>query len=430
MGKLLLIALYLGNAITSIIYPWIGIIVVTLIIVLTPHNIWWWNFEGSKPVFYTLTPVILGTIFWIVRGNCQFKFIKSKTSFLFFLMWGSSVISYLFGPYVDVFNEYRFFDSHNVFLTYNKTILYGILLLLLIDNYKKYTYLCYVFSSTHIYMTYWANKQYLIYNVHGRLNGPAGPWGSIYYDENIFAMLLLATMPFVFYLALIAKNKVIKYALFFVLPFGWHAVFLTGSRGGLITLFIVSILISFRSLKGSYILGFLLMLMIAFAWQGGSIMKQRAGTIDNYSEDESAMGRIDAWSAAIEMAKAHPFTGVGFAAFGQAFSSFSNERPRVAHNTFFQLLGENGLLGACSFLGIILYPICKLFALAKRIKRTNIMADRTLLFSIEAILASLISFGVSAIFLSLDQYDIFYVLIVMANFIILYGNNRIFSGGK
>jgi probable O-glycosylation ligase (exosortase A-associated) len=279
-------------------------------------------------------------------------------------------------------------------------------------------------------MTYWANKQYLIYNVHGRLNGPAGPWGSIYYDENIFAMLLLATMPFVFYLALIAKNKVIKYALFFVLPFGWHAVFLTGSRGGLITLFIVSILISFRSLKGSYILGFLLMLMIAFAWQGGSIMKQRAGTIDNYSEDESAMGRIDAWSAAIEMAKAHPFTGVGFAAFGQAFSSFSNERPRVAHNTFFQLLGENGLLGACSFLGIILYPICKLFALAKRIKRTNIMADRTLLFSIEAILASLISFGVSAIFLSLDQYDIFYVLIVMANFIILYGNNRIFSGGK
>jgi O-antigen ligase len=63
------------------------------------------------------------------------------------------------------------------------------------------------------------------------------------------------------------------------------------------------------------------------------------------SEEASAQGRIQAWSAGIQMFKESPFWGVGYRQFGDIHGL-------VAHNAFVHVLGELGLLGAVPFVGM------------------------------------------------------------------------------
>ncbi len=96
-----------------------------------------------------------------------------------------------------------------------------------------------------------------------------GPTGltrdGIYRDENTFAMLcLLLGLPFVYYLGWELKKKWIRLFLWVFIPFGWHAIFLTGSRGGLLGSIVIMVLILFISNKKILVLPLLLIFVIFY----------------------------------------------------------------------------------------------------------------------------------------------------------------------
>ena len=73
-----------------------------------------------------------------------------------------------------------------------------------------------------------------------------------------------------------------------------------------------------------------------------------AGTLTaGYRDDASSMGRVEAWSAGMDMLRSHPLVGVGE---GQ----FPEFHERDAHNSFVRAGAELGFFGLYSWVGMLL----------------------------------------------------------------------------
>lgn len=74
----------------------------------------------------------------------------------------------------------------------------------------------------------------------------------------------------------------------------------------------------------------------------------------NYRDDESSMGRVEAWVAGMNMLRDHPFIGVGK---GQ----FIDHHTKDSHNSFVRAGAELGFIGLYAFVGILCSSFYSLF---------------------------------------------------------------------
>lgn len=413
--------LILVNGLVSLAAPWIGITLAYLFALMTPQNIWFWVFEGIRPFFMVVVPAVIGFCLAAIAGKVQFARLRTRINGLLFVMWVCMTIAYYFGPYVDVVNAWRFFDPGYMFETLQKTYLTYFIATLLIDNDRKLKAAAMVMVITVAYMTWWTNAQYLFEGQWGRIGGPHTPSGQgIYNDENIFATLFVVGIPFLFYLGKFVDSRLARWAVWAIIPFAWHAVFLTGSRGGLLGIaatLLLFVLRSERKLAGVFAVA---AFAVAFVWQAGEVMTERATSIGEYEEDASATGRLEAWEAATAMMAAHPFTGVGFASFGQAFPSFSEATPRIAHNTIFQIGAEWGVIAVVTYLVLVLSTLNRLRKNGNMLLRGAQDERGRFLYCLnEATLIGLFGLFVCSMFLSLEALEVFYYLLLLANAVLL-----------
>ncbi len=420
MGKILLFILLIINGFYSLINPWVGVCLGYFFNILGPQYIWWWHFQGLRPFYLIAIPTIVGFFLSSVRGVFNFDIIKNKLVFFSIVYFLFVFLSYFWGPYVNVYNEYRFYDAYQVLILMIKIFVFYLMGLLCINDRKKLKIFAFILPISALYLTYWANMQYLSGKFFIRLGGPRDITGSgIYKDENNFAMLFVVAIPFFFYFGWYFKRFLWRYGSWLVIPFSWHAIFLTASRGGLLGAAFVSLLSAFRSPKK--IIGVLLIpaFIIAYIWQGGSVLKQRAKTIKTYEKESSARTRLDAWKAGLRMLKAHPFTGVGIGSFGQAFPYFSDKRPRLAHNIFVQIAAESGVFAVISYVLFMFYCVCGLFKSRDRFENGSFEY-----YLCDAVLVSLCGFLLCSLFLSLNKFEIQFYLAILANSLIYFAKQK------
>lgn len=418
MGKLLLYLILGINAVSSLRKPWAGVVVAYFFVLLGPQYVWWWVFEGVRPFFMVILPVMLGFILKLAMDPSVMANLMNRQN-LFFLMFASAIyISYFLGPYVDIDNELRVFEPEYVLSICNTIFIVYFIADGLISEVGMIKFMTVPMIISAIYLTYWANSQYLSGFWYGRLPGPVDIFGNgIYKDENSFAMFFVTALPFLFYWALSFRNIIVRLGIWAVIPLGWHAIFLTGSRGGLLGVGVTIVAISVRSKRK--LLG--LMLILAFLgiyqWQGGEVLKDRMESMQDYEQEGSAMGRLDAWNAAIRMVMDNPATGSGLGSFTVAFPYYSSKKPREAHNTFFQLIGESGLLAGFAYVFLVGGVLVGLWKNGNRLRdHVETTNDRRLLFLLnEAVFVSFFGLTVCAMFLSLQVYEIFYYLLILSN---------------
>ena len=417
MGSALAKIAILVTAVASIFAPWIGVVVAHIVSVMTPQDIWWWDFGGMRPSFDVSVPVLVGFILAVLRGKVSLSELNTPLNKMVALLWLFFTLSFVFGPYVDVVNRWRFFDPVAVFETVSKILLMYFVGAALLDDTKKIKYGALVMLITFVYMTYWANAQYYIYHIYGRLHGPRGLNGDgIYYDQNYFAVLFVTGAPFLYFLSKQPRKRIVAVVGVLIILLSWNAIFLTASRGALLALLSVICVFALRTKKKYMGVAVIAALGLAYWHDGGSIMKKRATTITNYSVSQSAEDRLNAWTAAIRMMEAHPFVGVGFASFGQAYPSYSKTHPRIAHDTFFQIGGECGIFAGALYLVLMGATVNRL---RKNGNRLSVAIDdpeiRFYYLLNEACFYSLIGFFVCGVFLSLQTYSVWYYLLLMAN---------------
>jgi probable O-glycosylation ligase (exosortase A-associated) len=141
----------------------------------------------------------------------------------------------------------------------------------------------------------------------------------------------------------------------------------------------------------------------------------RMQSIQDFEQDQSAIGRFDAWTFAYKLALDHPFFGGG-QLVGNDVVLFKHYVPtainaRAAHSIYFEVLGETGFVG----LGIFLILIYVSFRAASEIIRST--RDRPELQwarSLAAMLqVSFVGYATTGAFLSLGFFDLYYALVAI-----------------
>jgi putative inorganic carbon (hco3(-)) transporter len=134
----------------------------------------------------------------------------------------------------------------------------------------------------------------------------------------------------------------------------------------------------------------------------------RMESIRNYEEDGSAMGRIEAWIMAWNLALDRPIVGGGFNAFmPSVFAVYAPEfNPRAAHSIWFQMLGEHGFVG----LGLYVLVLALTWQQASRVMRSAwAHPEWRWAYDLGSMIqVSLVGFMVGGTFLSLPYWDLPY----------------------
>ncbi|WP_417347510.1 O-antigen ligase family protein [Ferrimonas sp.] len=223
-------------------------------------------------------------------------------------------------------------------------------------------------------------------------------WGSMLGDPNDLALVLLLPMSF-------ALNRALA-----PLPGRWPAILTltalvfallaTQSRGGLLGLCAItgcSMLLRYRLPRWVWLLA-PLALVVLMSLAG--ISERQSGGAAESGIDESAMGRLYAWQAAISMGLSHPLFGVGLDNFYSNYFFHSphwDGRNHAVHSSWFQVLAEAGILGLLLFVGFVLGLIQR----ARRLRRALAEGeDADALSWASALYSGLIGFAVSATFLT------------------------------
>jgi probable O-glycosylation ligase (exosortase A-associated) len=216
------------------------------------------------------------------------------------------------------------------------------------------------------------------------------------------------------FLQLQAKRAWLRHGLTLLMLLSAIAALGTQSRGALLALGAMAVMLFARGGGRRLWLGIALVIvgaaLIAFM---PATWDQRMSTIVDYQRDSSAMGRINAWWMAWNLAKDR-FFGGGYAIYDQA--TFARYAPNpldvhAAHSIFFQVLGEHGFVGLALFL-LLGYMIWRWAGWLRRNApgnpETEWAADLGSLCQV-----SLIGFAVGGAFLSLAYFDLPYNLLVL-----------------
>ncbi|MDP8223577.1 MAG: O-antigen ligase family protein [Candidatus Lernaella stagnicola] len=257
--------------------------------------------------------------------------------------------------------------------------------------------------------------------------GSGGIAGGFLGDGNDFALAQNVILPWAIALVGTTRSKIGKLFFMYCIVIGALAVIVTYSRGGflgLISVFIFYYLlwvIRNRAYARGMMLGLIAVTLtvVAFIAFAPDDLKDRVSGIQDYEEDESALGRLDAWGASVRMFVDHPLFGVGAGAFATAYGTkyFPPDAVasnwREAHSVFFQVLGELGISGI-----IILYALVgAIFFLVYGLRFTRLAdrgEDEWFHAARAAVLISICGWLVSSMFLSVAYYPHLFLLTMLA----------------
>jgi len=165
----------------------------------------------------------------------------------------------------------------------------------------------------------------------------------IFSDPNDLALIINSVLPLVVLWLVESKSLLVKIYSFVVVVVLVYATFLTASRGGLLCLGLLAILIFMRKFGKIVGVGAGLVVMVALV-----VLGPRMNTIS--PEEASSYGRLEAWVLGMQLFKESPLFGVGF-------GNFMEYHFRTAHNSFVLCASELGLIGLYPWLMLIYMSI-------------------------------------------------------------------------
>jgi probable O-glycosylation ligase (exosortase A-associated) len=182
-----------------------------------------------------------------------------------------------------------------------------------------------------------------------------GPPESFLADNNSLALAIVMIMPLWQYLRLTTKNRLVQLGCVTAMVLSVFAVLASYSRGAFVAISAMAFLLVLRSrAKAMVIAGLIVMTPIALSFMPDDFY-ERMGTIKTYQQDPSAIGRINAWSYAWNLAVDRPVIGGGFDAFHPELFKKYAPNPldfHDAHSIYFEMLAEHGFVGLGLFFGL------------------------------------------------------------------------------
>lgn len=239
-----------------------------------------------------------------------------------------------------------------------------------------------------------------------------GPPGSYIEGNNEVALAFITIIPVMYYLYLTAENKWVRRGMGLAMLLCGMAALGSYSRGALLGILAMLLFLWIKSPKKLLVGGVVVCLLPLALMFMPEQWFTRMETIETYQQDASAMGRINGWTMAFNLANDRPMVGGGFEIYNPVvFAVYAPipEQVIAAHSIYFQALGEHG------WFGLGLYLLLAFLTWRKAAWIIRVTKDwkeyqwaGTLSRMIQV---SMVGFGVGGAFLSLLYYDVPYYLI-------------------
>lgn len=399
MRDIVVLALVGAGALTALRRPWIGVLLWTWLSIMNPHRLTYGAAYAAPVALIAALATVIGLIFSRER---QSPFQGAPAWWLFALtLW--ITISWLMG--IDIEGQQPMWER--VMKIYFMTF---VALMLLVTKERIIAFACVTLGSLAVLsvkggiFTVATGGQYRVW----------GPPDSFIEGNNEFALATVVAIPMLHFLQLQLAKPWMRYAMTAVILLCVAAAVGSYSRGALLALLAMGGVFWWRSRHKALIGGLIVVAAITLSALMPAEWWNRMQTINEYSEDESAMGRINAWLVAWRVAETH-FFGAGMSyQYSALFSQFGTYEDivRAAHSIYFEILGNHGIIGLLLYLALWISAYRSAGWLRKNATKHD--PDAKWAADLGAMAqASIASFAVGGAFLSLSYFDLPYNILVM-----------------
>ena len=380
--------------------PAIGILMWSWLSYMNPHRLAY-GFAYTFPfAMWVACVTLVGLLF--TKERKPIPWTPATVVWLAFVVWTCVTTLFALNP-EDAANEWQ---------RMIKIQLMTLLTLVLINTRERIQALVWVLAFS---IGFYGIKGGLFTLLTGGSYRVVGPPDTFIEDNNAMALALVMVLPLLIYLYRVVESRRIKLAVLGCTLACALAVLGSHSRGGLLAGAAMLLALWLRSRKKLTLAVALLLVlspMIAFMPEQWSA---RMHTIGTYEKDASAMGRINAWGFAVNLANDRPVVGGGFQSFSvELFRRYAPnpEDHHDAHSIYFEVLAEQGYVGLFLFVTL-------LFTVLLLTRRLLLMAQgrddlRWAGDLASALQVSLVAYAVGGAFLGLAYFDLFYHLVALA----------------
>ncbi len=399
MRDLVITLIVFGSIPFILMRPSIGVLVWSWLGYMNPHRLTWgfaYNFPFSQIVAISL---ILGLLF-----SKEPKKIPLNALTVLWLVW---VLWMSITTFMAI-------DSSHSMWEWERTIKIQLMVLATIMVMKTHTRITALVWVIVISIGFYGVKGGIFTILTGGNFIVWGPPMTHITGNNEIAFALVMTLPLMRYLQLESKNRFVRIGL--IVSMFLVAVSIIGSysRGAFLagsTMALSLILKSKNKFRIGVVLVILAVIAVTFIPQK---WEERMATIQTYEMDASAMGRINAWRFAINLAQDHPVFGGGFDTFLPELFRIYAPVPddfHDAHSIYFEVLAEHG------FVGLAIFLLLGVAALRNGSRITKLSKDRESLLWVHNLASmvqvSIIGYAVGGAFLGLAYFDLYYHLIAI-----------------
>src|SRR6266568_3808961 len=378
--------------------PHIGILVWTWIGFMNPHRLTW-SFAYDMPFAMIVALVTLVGLLGS-REPKKVPWTRETILLLIFLVWVLLTTMYAIYPELAWPHMNQFW----------KILLMVYVTMILMQSKERIDQLVWVIALS---IGFYGVKGGIFTIVHGGVFHVRGPEGSFIGGDNEMGLALIMTIPLLRYLQLTVRQGWLRGGLHAAMVLCAVATVGSQSRGALVGLVAMGTFLWLKTRNKIFtaILGIVAIGLVL------SVMPQewydRMATIKNYEADQSAVGRINAWKMAFNMAKDRPLGG-GLDAFQDySFALYAPDPDNVhdSHSIYFEVLGEHGFVGLALFLmlGLMTWRTASwIVGRARRDRERRWVADLAAMIQV-----SLVGYASAGAFLGLAYFDYYYTLIAL-----------------
>jgi putative inorganic carbon (hco3(-)) transporter len=257
------------------------------------------------------------------------------------------------------------------------------------------------------------------FGLYGLLQGGvrySGGYGGMLSDNNTLALGLVMGMALCWYARGQLSSVWLRAAFLGMAALGLAGTIMTYSRGAALALVAALLVVIYRSKRRLATLAVISAICLPILYLVGAPYMDRLATLQAPEEDSSARSRLENYTAAVQMWKDYPILGVGFGEENERrlLSRYTNrdvgEADLVIHNTYLQLLVDSGAPAFLIYTGLLIGTIFWLGSAGQRSRAEEMGMQHCL----QAIQLALITFSIGALFLSREQFDFAYMLLMSA----------------
>ncbi|MGC3961845.1 MAG: putative O-glycosylation ligase, exosortase A system-associated [Rhodocyclaceae bacterium] len=395
LGFLVLLAV---TAVYALRHPWMGIIGWTIISMMNPHR-YLWHISNYPVAALMAACTLLGLMVTHDRKGMAWR--PEVVLLVLFSLWMTFMFAFTFYP--D--QSYEMWDRVMKINLMTLVAIYA-----LHDRRQIMAFACAVVFS----IGWFGTKGGLFTLLTGGTYRVWGPPGSFIEGNNELALALIIVIPLMQFLRLQAPKRWMRNALLACMVLSAFAAIGSHSRGALVAIVAMGVVFWWRSERKVMVGVSIAVVAVALLALMPPEWYQRMGTIEEYQEDGSAMGRLNAWAMAWNLAVDRIPVGGGFAVYEQdIFARYAPDPADIhaAHSIYFQVLGEHGFMGLTLML---LMWACTWFNFGWLRKRGGAMPETRWLRDLGAMgQVALAGYAVGGAFLSLAYFDLPYNILVL-----------------